>query len=305
MTHKKLGYSEAKRILITEYLSRLGIEPVKVRHNEYWYHSPFREDRTPSFKVNNKRNLWYDHGVGKGGTILDLGIEIHHCTIRSFISRLEEENFVPFPQQEIPPRKPELEILSTGKIRDPDLIRYLSNRGIDFRLATLYCVEVEYQIRSGKTNKAIAFRNDSMGYELRNKWFKGSSSPKTFSTIFNGSNRVCVFEGFMDFLSLLQLREGRFKQLAAGSSFVVLNSLAFLDKALPTIKQFSEINLFLDNDPAGLEAKKKFKDQGIAAKDVSTLYPYYKDLNEYLWNTQRKKEEIRQKLGPPIQRLRK
>lgn len=305
MTQKKLSYSEAKRILITEYLSRLGIEPVKVRCNEYWYHSPFREDRTPSFKVNNKRNLWYDHGVGKGGTILDLGIEIHHCTIRSFINRLEDENFVPFSQQEIPPNKPALEILSIGKIHDPDLFRYLSNRGIDFKLAAQYCVEVEYQIRSGKKRKAIALPNKSMGYELRNKWFKGSSSPKDFSIIFNGTNRVCVLEGFMDFLSLLQIREGRFKQLATESSFVVLNSLAFLDKALPTIQQFPEINLFLDNDPAGLEAKNKFTDQGIAANDISTFYPFYKDVNEYLWNTQRTKAKIKRKLGPRIQPLQK
>jgi hypothetical protein len=37
-----------------------------------WYLSPFRNEATPSFKVNQSANLWYDFGEGKGGTVIVL-----------------------------------------------------------------------------------------------------------------------------------------------------------------------------------------------------------------------------------------
>jgi 5S rRNA maturation endonuclease (ribonuclease M5) len=296
MEKKSLGYGEAKRILITEYLSRLGVEPVKIRGNEYWYHSPFREDKTPSFKVNNKRNLWFDHGVGKGGTILDLGVEIHGCSIRTFINRLVEGNFIALPQQKFIPEKPGLQILSIDEIKDPELIKYLESRGIEADLARHHCVEATFEVRSG-TYKAIAFPNNSQGFELRNNWFKGSSSPKDISLVGGTNQSVCVVEGFFDFLSLKQITEKRFRLLTSESSFLVLNSLSFLDRAIPVLKQFSDVNLFLDNDVAGVEARKKLTEQGITFGDASLLFPYHKDVNEYLWEFQRRKRAALKRKG--------
>src|SRR4051812_48653599 len=83
-----LNFSESKKIPITEYLARLGFEPAKVRGNDYWYRSPLRDEKDPSFKVNAKLNLWYDHGSGEGGTILDLGARINSCSIKEFASSL-------------------------------------------------------------------------------------------------------------------------------------------------------------------------------------------------------------------------
>lgn len=60
MDTRKLSFAEAKQIPIMEYLTGLGFEPAKVRGDDYWYHSPFREERTPSFKVSTKLNVWYD-----------------------------------------------------------------------------------------------------------------------------------------------------------------------------------------------------------------------------------------------------
>ncbi len=48
----------------------------------------------------------------------------------------------------------------------------------------------------------MGFKNNFGGFELRNKYFKGSSSPKEITLISNNSpDRLNVFEGFMDFLS--------------------------------------------------------------------------------------------------------
>src|SRR5687768_15516479 len=93
MNANKLSFAEAKQIPITDYLSGLGFEPAKTRGYDLWYHSPFREERTPSFKVNTKLNVWYDHGTGEGGTILDLGAKLHQCTLSEFLDKLSERNY--------------------------------------------------------------------------------------------------------------------------------------------------------------------------------------------------------------------
>ena len=37
-----------------------------------WYSAPYRTERTPSFKVDIAKNVWFDFGMGKGGDIFDL-----------------------------------------------------------------------------------------------------------------------------------------------------------------------------------------------------------------------------------------
>ena len=47
-----------------EYLRIIGHSPVNARSCQYWYLlSPLREERTPSFKVNDNLNEWYDFGL--------------------------------------------------------------------------------------------------------------------------------------------------------------------------------------------------------------------------------------------------
>jgi DNA primase len=76
MDFRKNGASctEARQMDIVSYLSTLGYEPAKIRNFDYWYLSPLRSEKTPSFKVNRKLNLWYDHGIGKGGNVIDFAI---------------------------------------------------------------------------------------------------------------------------------------------------------------------------------------------------------------------------------------
>ena len=289
MDNNSLNFSEAKRIPIIDYLAILGFEPAKIKGNDYWYRSPFRDERTPSFKVNIKENLWYDHGVGKGGTILDLGVEIHQCTLRGFISKLELANFNSRSVRKLPTVAADnkLDVVSTYPIKEPQLIEYLKSRGIDPDLARQYCVEAEFLIRT-RRYKAIAFPNNSGGYELRNNWFKGSSSPKDLSFISGERNKLCVLEGFIDFLSVLQAPDKQIKRIRDNSAFVILNSLSFLKKGLPVMRHFAKVNLFLDNDPAGKKALHEIEAaDGISTKDWSILYPSHKDVNEYLTDPER------------------
>lgn len=63
-----MNISEAKQIRIVDYLRLLGHEPKNARGGQYWYLSPFREEKTPSFKVNDRLNEWYDFGAATGAT---------------------------------------------------------------------------------------------------------------------------------------------------------------------------------------------------------------------------------------------
>ena len=65
--------AEAKQIRIVDFLAQLGHRALYVKSEQYWYLSPLREERTPSFKVNNRINEWYDFGEATGGDLVELG----------------------------------------------------------------------------------------------------------------------------------------------------------------------------------------------------------------------------------------
>src|SRR5438270_2681490 len=85
-----LTCAQARWIDLVDYLGRLGHQPHKIKEPDYWYLSPLRAEKKPSFKVNRKLNLWYDHGSGKGGTLVDFAVLYHHCSIREALHRLTD-----------------------------------------------------------------------------------------------------------------------------------------------------------------------------------------------------------------------
>lgn len=92
MNTRLFSCSEAKKIDLVEYLEILGFRPQKIRNNDYWYHSPLREEKTPSFKVNRKLNVWYDYGLGKGGDIIEFGVLYFNCSIFEFLQKLKADS---------------------------------------------------------------------------------------------------------------------------------------------------------------------------------------------------------------------
>ena len=69
-----------KNISIKKFLSSNGIEPKHERAGYGMYLSPFRAETEPSFKVDYNKNLWYDHGSGEGGSIIDLVMNLDNFT---------------------------------------------------------------------------------------------------------------------------------------------------------------------------------------------------------------------------------
>jgi DNA primase len=287
-----LTFSDAKKIPIIGYLSSIGLEPAKIRGNNYWYCSPLRSERDPSFKVNTKLNLWYDHGSGEGGTLIDLGARINSCSASEFVQRLSGNSveFQSFSFQQHGPKNPEnkLKVISVGELKSASLISYLRERAIDEDVALSYCKEVQFEI-GNKNYEAVGFENKSGGYELRNSWFKGSSTPKDISFIDNDSSKLYVVEGFIDFLSVEQLKS-RTPAFGSDASYLVLNSLSFLNRSHDLIKSHESF-LFLDNDQAGAAAKTSLHANHIPFMDCSGFYAAFKDVNEYLVNQKQSAEQ--------------
>ena len=70
-----MNIEEIRKIPITDFLARMGHEPTARKGNEWWYSAPYREERTPSFRVNILKNVWQDFGIGRGGDIFSLAGE--------------------------------------------------------------------------------------------------------------------------------------------------------------------------------------------------------------------------------------
>jgi DNA primase len=112
---QKLSIEEARQIDITDYLSRLGYQPTKVRNYDYWYLSPLRIEKTPSFKVNKKLNVWFDFGEGKGGNLIDFAIQYFKCSVSEVLTRLSQKNIYNFSFH--PPFADEKKMSQTGRFK--------------------------------------------------------------------------------------------------------------------------------------------------------------------------------------------
>lgn len=267
---------------VTDFLHKLGEKPVRQRGNEVWYHAPYRSDKTPSCCVNTKKNIWNDFGTGMGGDIFTLaGLMINSNDFMTQAKYIGEVTDNPIecskpPKYEPEPIVPQFTDVEVKALGHPALLAYLRERGIPSDIATENCVEIHYRLHD-KQYFAIGFSNENGGYEIRNKFFKGSIPPKAVSLIRNGSATVNVYEGFMDYLSGLTLGYGRTEDN------LVLNSVANREKAYRHLDGYDQIKCWLDNDDAGkkcLEALQKR--YGEKVKDFSVVFRPCKDVNEYL-----------------------
>ncbi|WP_138995261.1 toprim domain-containing protein [Larkinella sp. C7] len=293
-----MNSNQAKRIPIADFLRRIGAtqDTAKSTDSDKWFYSPFREERSASFKVNIEKNVWSDYGgAGKqGGNITDLVMKLYNVDFSGALKVLDKET----PGIDRLPNRPteqpaansrQNRILKVAEINKKPLITYLTDvRRIPIDLARIYAVECTYTSddrlsRGLRHFYAIGFRNDQGGYELRNPQFKGGTSPKGITTI-PGEDRqsVNVFEGFISFLSALVLLKGKDRRFI--NDVIVLNSLSFVnDELILTLQRYRTVNLFLDNDESGKKAASCVLSSIPYAVDYSPkYYPQHKDFNDFL-----------------------
>ena len=287
---KEEDLSLIKRYPIVEYLERKSIKPVRRTPSYALYRSPLREETHPSFKVDTQKNLWIDYAEGRGGSIIDLCMRLESCTLSEAICRLEQnasnnityssrKDFVPNNSQPVMAVNGTRRLIEISDTLPPHLQEYLTKeRCIDMEKAIPFLKCISYEVRS-RLYQAIGYANLSGGYELRDdKTFKGTIAPKDITPIFTDrAEPVCIFEGFMDFLSFLSMKE------EITNHCLVMNSVSNVSRTIRYLndRHLTHIRAFLDNDEAGRRAVQDFIKAGFHVEDMNIHYKDFKDLNDF------------------------
>jgi hypothetical protein len=278
-----MNCKKAKLIDLISYLKKQGFKVGKTTTKDVWYYSPFRNnEKTPSFKIDITKNVWYDFGEGVGGTIIDFVMKYNNCSIKEALVVLSKDTFSIHQQKEHikSEQTPTYSIKKVTELTNQILLGYLSSRKINLTFAKRFCFQVHYSFSDGKELFGIGFMNDIGGLEIRNKLFKGCLGKKEITTINNNSDVVSIFESWSDFLSYLTLKNEIPKE-----NFIILNSTSMIKKVIGLIGNYSFINAFLDNDTSGDKATNfLIKNVNNEIIDNRIHYKNYNDLNDYLMN---------------------
>ena len=299
---KEEDLSRIKRYPIVEYLESKGIKPVRRTAAYALYCSPLREETHPSFKVDTEKNLWIDYGEGRGGSIIDLCMRMEGCTLSEAIRLLGQNapvngtysflnDFVPNNSQPVMAVNGARRLIEISDTLPSHFQEYLTKvRCINLEKAMPFLKCISYEVR-GRHYQAIGFANLSGGYEFRDdKTFKGTIAPKDITPIFTDrAELVCIFEGFMGFLSFLSMKE------EITNHCLVMNSVSNVAKAIRYLndRHLTHICALLDNDDAGRRAIQEFARAGFQVEDMSRYYKDFKDLNDF--HVSRVREQREQK----------
>ncbi|MCK0190461.1 toprim domain-containing protein [Arenibacter sp. F20364] len=279
----KISCERARDYPIGKALANLGHFPTKESKKEAWFLSPFRSETQASFKVSKKLNRWYDHGAGKGGNVIDLICLINGTSVKETLAWLQKGQ-ISFSFQQQPlftmQNGNDIQVRYAQPITHFALIGYLHARKISLSTAVKLCQEVHYIFR-GRDYFAIGLQNSSGGWELRNKYYKNSSSPKDITHIKNENNRLIVTEGMFDILSLMDMGNN----LMEKNDLLILNSLGFIEKSFDMFDAYKSVALYMDNDRAGKKAVDLMLKENPKCKDRSNLYKDFKDVNAW-WTAQ-------------------
>ena len=269
-------------VALDEILNLLGHHPSKENEKEAWYINPFSGEKTASFKYDRFRNKWYLFSEAIGGNNTDFIQKYFNYTLPEVLHWAEKQNFSSFHEQTLFKKsEPNYGIHKVSGLQNLNLQKYLQERGLSPYIYK-YLKEVHFTI-GNKNLYAIGFENLSEGFELRNSFYKGSVLKKDISVIGKSlptqmaqNKNIAVFEGFMDALSFIELHK------FYSGNILVMNSIALLKKTMDYLKDYSEIDLYLDNDKAGIKCTAEIIKSYPGAKDHSKEYREFKDYNEFL-----------------------
>ena len=146
-----MNIAQIKQIDLVDFLRAIGFSPTKESAKSAWYHAPYREDRTPSFKVNKDKNMWYDFETAQSGDIIDLAALLYQSKDVSRLLKLIEGAAPALAPRIRTPISLNGERLTDQfknvKVMDLNheaLKSYLQSRGIDLGIGKCECKEVHY-----------------------------------------------------------------------------------------------------------------------------------------------------------------
>jgi DNA primase len=277
-------------IPLEEVLQILGHLPTKQTEKEAWFLNPFANENHASFKINKNMNYWYLHSEGIGGNNVDFMKKYLNASVKEVLE-WAEQNFFSFQYQNNSNTKQKAlannyTIIEVKDIQHQALLEYLKSRKVENQLEFLK--EIHYRMND-KNYFGIGFKNDSGGYEIRNKYSKICLGKKDVSMIKNGSENLKIFEGFFDFLSFKNIEKSLSDEK---SDYIILNSVSMISKIKNLLKNYKKIELYFDNDEAGNRAVETLKKEFENVEDDRILYKDFKDLNDWAISSPNLEEKL-------------
>ena len=265
-------------VSIRTVLESFNLFPVKKNSKTAFYFAIDREEKTPSLCVDFAKNKAFDFGTGESYDVVSIVQQVKKCTISDALKYLENfDTSYQLLNVNVNILKKSYEILKVKEIEHLALIEYLESRKV-FEQRHLI-KEIHYQMK-GNYFFGIGFYNNSGGVEIRNKYSKICLGKKDVTLIKNPKNEkkeICIFEGFFDFLTYLNLPNVQI----SNSDYLILNSTAMFFKVEEKLKEYEKIVLFLDNDLNGKNLTEEIINKYVNVEDCSMLYLDFKDLNEW------------------------
>lgn len=258
-----------KLVSCTYYLQMIGYVKENKGSGKYsFFKSPFRDEKTASFSINEHRNSWCDFGTGRSGDCITLVQLIEGVDFPTAIKKLSVLGYIPLPQKK--DNTEPIEILEVKPLKNNALISYLRDqRGINISLVIDFVKEVHF-LNNGNKQYAIGFENDKGGFELRNKFIKIGTAPKAITTIPGKNNNASVFEGFIDWFSAVS-----YYGKHSDNTIIILNSVVFVNQVPKTV--YDKIYYFGDNDKAGDDCFKQLH----KAIDMRGIFEGFEDFNDF------------------------
>ena len=276
-----------KQVSIVNYLRGKGINPTSKSGAYFIYHSPLRNDSTPSFSVHPTKNTFYDLGnESDKGNIIELVMRMERMGFVEACNFLDSNDLMKENENPISLSLSQTsthgvknyQITAVKDLQHPALIRYIESRQISFKTAFKFLKEIHYSNSKGKFF-GLGYETDNGGYVLRSEIMQkpmnlGTTGIKTFEV--PESKAISVFEGMFDFLACVE-----YCKRPPRCTAIVLNSVSNLSKAMPHLMVATNIYSYLDNDDAGRKTTQKMKDTGVNVLDKSDIYEGYKDFSEF------------------------
>lgn len=274
-----------KRVPIVDVLAKLGHYPTayKKANTDLWYLSPVRAEKTASFHVNVSKNVWYDHGLGAGGDIIDLLLRLlpdlggisgvldwadDFTGVSPFSMAVATETNVMLDGIEI--------VRESTTITHPALLQYLASRHIKPSNLEACAVEVHYK-RGDRVYFSLAHKNELGGYECRSKDFKACIGRKCVNWVVKSEDAVLsVFEGWSDYYALKHL----YPNSSILGTVLILNSVSLLNSVLHLFQNYDRVYMLVDNDRSGTAAVERAAEYGNVI-DSRWRYHTYHDVAEW------------------------
>lgn len=313
-----MNINQAKQIPLQKLVEYLGGRFARAgRSGETWWYSPFRPDeRTASFKIDEKTNQWHDFArtakVDAHGDIVDLWTDFHNLprrngeAIKSALQALQSFNNAPItskPYHAKPAQSAKDKAIGGNsarykllkpptRIRLDSLRQEIARRGLTIATVNDHLKQIVLlDTKTRKTYNGFAFQNDKGGYEIsipnpnRGASFKTSIAPKGITTFYSASYSIVqVYEGFWDFYTWVQMNKclGQINHIVLNSTSNVKEATDFITERKQSIQS---VLSFMDNDPAGEKATnylaEMLNEQNIRFGTKNHIYEGYKDLNEW------------------------